>query len=118
MGSDRGGVDLSRRAIKAAKTDLEEALALLRPSGGSGGDVQPVLTQSGPAGQLSADYEALGGLWPAAMGYQQSTRAAIGAVTGSYDSIGVQVENVIELLKQALRNYDNADAAGEGSRQV
>jgi hypothetical protein len=117
MGSDRGGVDLSRRAIKAAKTDLEEALALLRPDS-SGGEVQPVLTQSGPAGQLSADYEALGGLWPAAMGYQQSTRAAVTAVTGSYGNIGVQVENVIELLKQALRNYDDAEGAGEGSRQV
>lgn len=116
MGSDRG-VDLSRRAINAAKTDLEEALALLRP-GSSGGEAQPVLTQSGPAGRLSADYEAVGGLWPAAMGYQQSTRSAVGAVTGSYDSIGIQVENVLELLKQALRNYDGAEGAGEGSRQV
>jgi hypothetical protein len=119
MGSDRG-VDLSRRAINAVKTDLEEALALLRPdsSAGSGGEAQPVLTQSGPAGRLSADYEAVGGLWPAAMGYQQSTRSAVGAVTGSYENIGIQVENVLELLKQALQNYDCAEQPGESSRQV
>lgn len=116
MGSDRG-VDLSRRAINAAKIDLEEALALLR-SDSSGGEAQPILTPSGPAGRLSADYEAVGGLWPAAMGYQQSTRAAVSAVTSAYDTIGMQVENVIELLKQALRNYDDAEGAGEGSRQV
>src|SRR5687767_11306454 len=116
MGSDRG-VDLDRRAIKAAKTDLEEALALLRPDS-SGGEVQPILTQSGAAWRLSTDHEAVGGLWPAAMGYQQSTRSAVGAVTESYGNISMQVENVIELLKQALRNYDDAERAGEGSGQV
>ena len=52
------------------------------------------------------------------MGYQQSTRSAVGAVTGSYENIGIQVENVLGLLEQALQNYYGAEQPGENSRQV
>ncbi|MGN9836763.1 hypothetical protein ACTMTI_01440 [Nonomuraea sp. H19] len=118
MGNDRG-VDLSRRAIKAARTDLEEALALLRPDKENGGDATPVLAQAGAVHQLGNDYEALSGFWPAAMGFQSSTSNGITTVAGSYDNIATQVESVIKLLNQALGNYDGAELdGGERSRSV
>ncbi|GAA3526975.1 hypothetical protein GCM10022419_002150 [Nonomuraea rosea] len=119
MGTDRG-VDLSRRAIKAARTDLEEALALLRPESGKGkggGSAAPVLAQSGSVVQLNDDAEAMSGFWPAALGFQTSAGNGIRAVTTSYTNITDQVESVIELFNAALRNYDNAEG-GEDRRQV
>ncbi|MFC4115557.1 hypothetical protein [Nonomuraea zeae] len=116
MGTDRG-VDLSRRAIKAARTDLEEALALLRPDSDNGGDATPVLTQTGSVVQLNDDAEAMSGFWPAALGFQTSAGNGIRAVTTSYANIADQVESVIELFNTALRNYDNAEG-GEDRRQV
>ncbi|MFI7127462.1 hypothetical protein ACIBQ1_17325 [Nonomuraea sp. NPDC050153] len=119
MGSDNGGVELSRRAIKAAKADLEEALAMLDPgnpagkAGGSGA-VQAIFTSSGPVEQLGGDYDALGGFWPAAMGFRQSTTNAVTTVTSTYSNITGQVANVIGLLDQALKNYDGIETDGEG----
>ncbi|MBB5777305.1 hypothetical protein [Nonomuraea jabiensis] len=119
MGSDNGGVELSRRAIKAAKADLEEALAMLDPGhqagkAGGGGAVQAIFTGSGPVENLSGDYDALGGFWPAAMGFRQSTTNAITTVTTTYSNITGQVANVIGLLEQALKNYDGVEADSEG----
>ncbi|MEV1168953.1 hypothetical protein [Nonomuraea sp. NPDC049784] len=124
MGSDNGGVELSRRAIKAAKADLEEALAMLDPDNkvgkaGGHGAVKAIFTDSGPAIQLSSDYDALGGFWPAALGFRQSTTNAVTAVTGTYSNISGQVANVIGLLEQALKNYDGVEVDSEGrSKQV
>ncbi|MFG6192996.1 hypothetical protein [Nonomuraea sp. JJY05] len=122
MGSDNGGVELSRRAIKAAKTDLEEALAMLDPghqAGKSGGGaVQAIFTGSSPVETLSGDYDALGGFWPAAMGFRQSTTNAITTVTSTYSNITGQVANVIGLLDQALQNYDGVEVDGEGRSKV
>ncbi|MEV6031673.1 hypothetical protein AB0L65_11025 [Nonomuraea sp. NPDC052116] len=119
MGSDNGGVELSRRAIKAAKADLEEALAMLDPGkqggkAGGGGTGKAIFTESGPAMQLSNDPYALGGLWPAATGFQRSTNKGISAVTMTYTNITEQVKNVIDLLEQALKNYDTVEADSEG----
>ncbi|NJP98239.1 MULTISPECIES: hypothetical protein [Nonomuraea] len=121
MGNDRG-VELSRRAIKAARTDLEEALALLSPDSKNGGakndgTAQPVFAQASPALQLRDDYEAMSGYWPAATGFQTSAQRAIGAVTVSYGNIATQVRNVIDLLDQALRNYDDIEVDSEGRSQ-
>ncbi|MEV0380008.1 hypothetical protein [Nonomuraea sp. NPDC050643] len=112
MGDDRG-VDLSRRAIKAARTDLEEALALLRPEKGKG-EVPPIFTQTGPVSRLTGDYEAMSGFWPAASGFQMSAGNGISAVTASYENIAGQVESVIELFKQAMTNYDGVETDSEG----
>ncbi|MEU4571951.1 hypothetical protein ACBI99_12240 [Nonomuraea sp. ATR24] len=117
MGTDRGGVNLSRSAIKAARTDLIEALALLRPERGKG-EVQPVLAEGGAVVRLSSDDKALTGPWTAAMAFQNSTTRGIGAVKLSYDNITTQVESMIELLTQALRGYDNAEQAGEGAKRT
>jgi hypothetical protein len=105
------GVDLSRKAIKAARTDLEDALELLKPSK-SNREATPVFAEGGPVDVLSSDGEALSGFWPAAMGFQQSATYAIGAVTGSYSGITEQLGNAITLLTQALKNYDDGEAAG------
>jgi hypothetical protein len=115
--STDGGVNLSRRAIRAARTDLIEALALLRPDTGDP-KAAPVLVEGGPLQQLGTDRQALAGVWPAAMGFQSSTTAAITAVTSSYDNIVIQVENMIDLLTQALGNYDEAERAGEGAERT
>ncbi|WP_043620941.1 hypothetical protein [Nonomuraea candida] len=117
---DEGGVNLSRRAIRAARTDLEEALALLSPdsaTGGDGGDARPVFAQGSPVVQLRSDYDAMTGYWPAAAGFQTSAHQAITAVTGSYTNIVTQVQSVIELLEQALRNYDGVELDSEGHSQ-
>ncbi|GAB2916253.1 hypothetical protein ACFMQL_18890 [Nonomuraea fastidiosa] len=116
MGTDRG-VDLSRRAIKAAKTDLQEALEKLAPekTGGklapekTGGKLSPVFTNTGPVGRLSADTHAMSGFWPAAMGFQRSAYNGITAVTSAYAGIVTQLEAAIELLDQAVKNYDGAE---------
>lgn len=105
------GVDLSRRAIKAARTDLEDALELLSPSK-SNREVTPVFAKGGPVDLLAGDGDALSGFWPAALGFQQSATSALGAVTGSYSGITEQVGNVIALLTQALKNYDDGEADG------
>ncbi|SEG99435.1 hypothetical protein SAMN05444920_11340 [Nonomuraea solani] len=122
MGDDRG-VELSRKAIKAARIDLEEALGMLDPNAEGakqgGGAVKAIFTESGPATQLGSDYDAMGGFWPAAMGFRQSTTNAITTVTGSYANITGQVANVIGLLKQAMQNYDDMEVDGEGrAKQV
>ena len=118
MGDDRG-VELSRKAIKAARIDLEEALYMLSPDAegakqGGTGTVKPIFTESGPALQLSGDYDAMAGFWPAAMGFRQSTANATTHVTGTYANITGQVANVIGLLKQAMQNYDDVEVDGEG----
>jgi hypothetical protein len=107
MGTDRG-VDLSRRAIKAAKTDLQEALEKLAPEK-TGGKLSPVFTNTGPVGRLSADTHAMSGFWPAAMGFQRSAYNGITAVTSAYAGIVTQLEAAIELLDQAVKNYDGAE---------
>ncbi|WP_049570658.1 hypothetical protein [Nonomuraea sp. SBT364] len=119
MGTDRG-VNLSRSAIKAARTDLIEALALLRPDSAQGenGRVQPVLAQGGAVDRLNTDADALMGFWPAAFGFLNSTRNGVNSVSTTYDNIVTQVESMIELLTQALRNYDNAEGAGEGAERT
>jgi hypothetical protein len=107
------GVDLSRRAIRAARSDLEEALTLLRGESESDSGARPVLTTSSPVAQLTSDYEAMGGFWPAAAGFQTSAGNGLSAVTASYENIVTQVESVIELLNQAVRNYDGAETGSE-----
>jgi len=111
MGTERG-VDLSRRAIRAAKTDLEEVLGRLAPEKAEEtGDntVTPVFQEGGAVSRLNNDPEAMSGFWPAAFGFQTSAYNGIAAVTGAYAGIVTQLESAIELLDQALRNYDGAE---------
>ncbi|MFG1698275.1 hypothetical protein [Nonomuraea sp. NPDC049309] len=110
MGTDRG-VDLSRRAIKAAKADLEEALGKLAPEKTDDKDstVTPVFQEGGAVRRLSSDPEAMSGFWPAAYGFQTSAYNGITAVTSAYAGIVTQLESAIELLEQVLKNYDGAE---------
>ncbi|MFC4015651.1 hypothetical protein ACFOY2_51165 [Nonomuraea purpurea] len=117
MGTDQG-VDLSRRAIRAARTDLQEALRILSPGRENGGTATPASTVTTTASQLSGDLEAMGGYWPAAMSFHESTRNGITAVTSSYDSIVIQLENAIDLLRQALDNYDGAEGDSSDRSQT
>ncbi|MFC5826691.1 hypothetical protein [Nonomuraea insulae] len=112
MGTDRG-VDLSRRAIKAARTDLAEALALLSPDKENGGTATPVLTPEGKAASLSSDFSAIGFYWPAAMNFHQSASNGIRAVSSSYSNIVLQLQTLIQLFDQALRNYDGVEVGSE-----
>jgi hypothetical protein len=116
MGSDRG-VDLSRRAIKAARVDLEEALTLLSPDRGNGGTATPVLASAGVVEQLTTDEHAMAGDWPAAFGFKASSDRAVEAVTSSYKDVVTQLESVVRLFNQALSNYDGVEVDGEGRSQ-
>ncbi|GAA3242608.1 hypothetical protein [Nonomuraea helvata] len=113
MGADRG-VDLSRRAIKTARTDLEEALVLLNPDLKKGDEATSAFKETGPVGQLRNDPEALSGFWPAATGFQSSANNGIAHVTSSYDNVVRQVQSVRHLLKQAMDNYDREEHDSEG----
>jgi hypothetical protein len=112
MGTDRG-VDLSRRAIQTARNDLAEALALLSPDRENGGTATPVLKPEGVATELSNDFSAIGFTWPAAMDFHRSAGNGIRAVTTSYNSIVLQVQTLLELFDQALRNYDGVEVGSE-----
>lgn len=119
MGNE-GGVDVSRSAIKNARSDLEDALKLLRgESKDDGGTAPPLFTTSSPVRQLLSDHEAMSGFWPAANGFQVSAANGINAVTSAYEEIVTQVENAIELFDRVLSNYDGVETGSEArSRSV
>ncbi|MFI6391841.1 hypothetical protein ACIBHY_38800 [Nonomuraea sp. NPDC050547] len=113
---DSGGVDVSRKAIKALRTDLEEALGMLDPTlkqGTPAPGMKPVLRADGEAYQV-AQGKALAGFWPAATGFQTSTMNAVTTVSNSYNMINVQVGNAIDLFTQVLKNLDAFETGGAG----
>ncbi|MDP9865454.1 MULTISPECIES: hypothetical protein [Streptosporangium] len=110
MGRD-GGIEVTHKAVKDAKIDLEEVLKILSPDP-KDRKATPVFSQSGPIQQLLQDPAAIGGFWPAAQGFQTSVRNAGSAVGNSYVEITTQLTNAIGLLKVALTRLETAEKAG------
>lgn len=110
MGRD-GGVEVTHKAVKDAKTDLEEVLELMRPSPGNH-KVTPVFAQNGAVRRLLGDRAAIGGFWPAAQGFQTSVQNAEIAVGGAYTEITTQLTYVIGLLNTAVTKLENTERDG------
>ncbi|GAB3152133.1 hypothetical protein [Microbispora hainanensis] len=115
------GVEVSRTALRNARKDFEEALELLAP-GASKREVTPVaFAEGGPVKKLIAQRDAIGGYWPAAMGFHGSVTSAESAVTAIYAEIAVTLGIAAERLELAIRNLDAGEHAGvqqAGTAQV
>lgn len=71
--------------------------------------------------KLIAQRDAIGGFWPAAMGFHTSVTSAESAVTAIYAEIAATLGIAAERLELAIRNLDAGEQAGvqqAGTAQV
>ncbi|MEV4161155.1 hypothetical protein [Nonomuraea dietziae] len=105
-----GGLEVSRKAIRNARTDLDELLDLFVPGVTSYDDVNPVaFPDKGAVRALAADHGAMGGFWAASIGMRTSFTQAEAAVGGSYESISRTLAATVQLLSAALTNLDTGE---------